>query len=145
MGRSKNTIDTTFHISKEPRDVVEGNVGSNDQSMNNLLAKKLAYVEEVVVEEEEEEEEEHDQNEEVEDEEPEEPKEPAQPKVSKEKEPERPKPKKGVSFSEATGGHVLAENVDVKEGTTGGVISGNCSWKKRPSCRVSGSRILVIL
>ena len=70
LGKSKNSIDTTLHISKEPRDVVEGNVGSNDQSVNNLLAKVLAYIEEEVAEEEKDGvEEEEDGDEEVEEEE----------------------------------------------------------------------------
>ena len=45
LGRSKNTIDTTLHVSNEPRRVVEGNVGSNDQSENKLPVKELAYIE----------------------------------------------------------------------------------------------------
>ena len=51
----KNTIDTTLQVSKEPRVVVEGFVGSNDQFINNLqpLAEKLAHVQEEGVEEEE--------------------------------------------------------------------------------------------
>ena len=55
LGRTNNTIDTTLQVSKEPRVVVEGFVGSNDQSINDLLtpAYQLAHVDEDVVEEEE--------------------------------------------------------------------------------------------
>src|SRR5690606_18972773 len=36
LGRTKNTIDTTLQVSKEPRVAVEGFVGSNDHSINDL-------------------------------------------------------------------------------------------------------------
>lgn len=70
LGRSKNTIDITLHVSKEPRGAMKGNVGSNNQSVNNLSTEKLAYIEEEVVEkEQDEEEEENDEDEEAKEEE----------------------------------------------------------------------------
>ena len=55
LGRTKNTIDTTLQVSKEPRVTVEGFLGSNDHSVNDLQtpAQQLAHAEEEVVEEEE--------------------------------------------------------------------------------------------
>ena len=53
LGRSDNTIDTTLHVSKEPRHAIEGNVGSNDQSVNKLQVEELASIEDEVAEEEE--------------------------------------------------------------------------------------------
>ena len=40
LGRSENTINTTLHVSKEPTHAIEGNVGSNDQSVNKLQAEE---------------------------------------------------------------------------------------------------------
>ena len=45
LGQLKNTIDTTWHVSKEPKRATEGNVGSNDPSVNKLPAEELAYIE----------------------------------------------------------------------------------------------------
>ena len=58
LGRTKNTIDTTLKVLKEPRVAVEGFVGSNDHSVNDLQtpAQQLAHAEEEVVKEEEEDE-----------------------------------------------------------------------------------------
>ena len=68
LGRSENTIDITLHVSTEHRGAIEGNMGSNYLSMNNLPVEALAYIEEYVAEEEEEGvEEEDDENEEAED------------------------------------------------------------------------------
>ena len=61
LGRSENTIDTTLHVSTESRGVAEGNVGSNDQSVNHL-PEALAYQEEVAEDEEDGEEEEDDED-----------------------------------------------------------------------------------
>ena len=36
LGRTKNTIDTTLQVSKEQRVGIEGFVGSNDHSVNDL-------------------------------------------------------------------------------------------------------------
>ena len=36
LGWTKNTIDATLQVSKEPRVAVEGFVGSNDHSINDL-------------------------------------------------------------------------------------------------------------
>ena len=46
LGRTWNTIDTTLQILKEPRVVVEGFVGSNDHSVNDLQtsAQQLALL-----------------------------------------------------------------------------------------------------
>ena len=54
LERTKNTIDTTLQVSKEPRVAVEGFVGSNDHSVNDLQtsAQQLAHAEEEVVKEE---------------------------------------------------------------------------------------------
>ena len=52
LGRWENTIDTTLHVSIESRGVTEGNVESNDQSVNHL-PEALAYIEEDVAEDEE--------------------------------------------------------------------------------------------
>ena len=40
LGRLENTIDTTLHVSKEPRHAIEGNVGSNDHSSVGNLFKE---------------------------------------------------------------------------------------------------------
>ena len=61
LGHSENTIDTTLHVSTESRGVPEGNVGSNDQSVNHL-PEALAYQEEVAEDEEDGEEEEDDKD-----------------------------------------------------------------------------------
>ena len=66
FGRSENTIDTTLHVSTEPRGVDEGNVGSNDQSVNHL-PEALAYIEEEVAQDEEDGEEEKDEEDNVDD------------------------------------------------------------------------------
>ena len=60
LGQSKNTIDTTLHVSNEPRRAIEGNVGSNDHFVNKLPAEQLATIEEEVVEEEKDSKEEED-------------------------------------------------------------------------------------
>ena len=36
LGRTKNTIDTMLQVLKEPKVAVEGFVGSNDHSVNDL-------------------------------------------------------------------------------------------------------------
>ena len=70
LGRLENTIDTTLHVSKEPRRAIEGNVGSNDQFVNKLQAEELASIEDEVADKEENnEEEEDDEDEEAEEDE----------------------------------------------------------------------------
>ena len=53
LGRTKNTIDTMLQVSKETRVAVDGFVGSNDQSINDLLtlAYQLAHAKEEILEE----------------------------------------------------------------------------------------------
>ena len=70
LGRTKNAIDTMLQVLKEPRVAIEGFVGSNDQSVNDLQtsAHQLAHVEEEVVEEEEEDDEKDNKDEDMEEE-----------------------------------------------------------------------------